>query len=418
MADNYNVSTTQGQANEAGALDQNNPAMTYVDFANQIAKNSATQQLQDQAVQQAKLMTQQKTAAAGMGVNPELQNFLPVDEAVAELKAAGVDEDTINDFVNSLNGQTVVNRASIDTIIRKKMLSTKMSVAGKNFKTSDDITIPTGMQAADLGLVADPTKPGIGHVPSDGEYQISVDPNSGQPMAYIALGETPPAPGAGKDEAADEKSWQKLDAETNKFIRSSRGNTITQAVQRANRALNELGEGQPLTAQVLSFIQKDLSGIFQGGMPPVSGMDAEDFTTALQKVNQFIGKYTGIQGYLHTDLGNQREYLIGILSRLRDSTVNMLKASISSEASGYQKAIDDDPQRWQQFVDDKMNAVISGLSQNAQTTLEAYKASPAGNLPPAMTPAGTTPATPAPSAGGAPNVDALAAALGLKKKVQ
>lgn len=398
MADNYNISTTQGEANEAGGLDSNNPSMTYVDFANQIAKNSANQTEQQQAIDNAALMLQQKKDAAAKGVNPETNGYLSVDEAVGELKAAGVDDDTIQSFVESLNGQQMVNRASIDTIIRKKMLSTKLSVAGKSFKTTDDITVPAGMKAEDIGLIADPTKPGIGHVPNNGEYQVSVDPESGQPMSYIALGETPPPSGTGKGGDADAKSWQKLDAEINKFIRSSRGNTLSQAVQRANRALNELGEGQPLTSQVLSFIQKDLSGIFQGGMPPISGMDSEDFTTMLQRVNQFIGKYTGVQGYLHSDLGNQRDYLVGILSRLRDSTVAMLKAAIASEASGYKEIIDKSPDQWQQMIADKLNAVTTGLSDNAQTTLTAHSQGASGNLPPAMLPSGT--AVPAPAAAG------------------
>lgn len=394
MADNYNITTTQGQANEAEGLDQNNPAMTYVDFANQIAKNSSTQAQQNEAVKQAQLLTQQKQAASAAGVNPETNGYLPVDEAVAELKAAGVDDDTIQAFMQSLGNQQMVNRASIDTIIRKKLLSSKLSVAGKSFKATDDISIPAGMKAEDMGLVPDPAKSGIGHVPSNGEYQVSVDPDSGQPMAYISLGETPPVTGVNKEDQANEKSWQKLDAEINKFIRSSRGNTLSQAVQRANRALNELGEGQPLTSQVLSFIQKDLSGIFQGGMPPVSGMGSEDFTTVLQTLNQFIGKYTGVQGYLHGDLGNQRDYLVGILGRLRDSTVDMLKAAIASEASGYAAIIDSDPSRWQTMIDDKLNAVTTGLSKNAQTTLTAHNQGASGNNSPAMLPTGA----PAPTA--------------------
>lgn len=394
MADNFNINTTQEQANEAAGLDQNNPAMTYVDFGNQIAKNAATHQEQQTLIDAARLALQQKQQAAVMGANPELVNYLPIDEAVGELKAAGIDDDTIGEFIKSLNGQQVVNRASIDTIIRKKMLTTKLSVAGKSFKTSDDITIPAGVKAEDMGLVPDPSKSAIGHVPSNGEYQVSVDPESGQPLAYIALGETPALPGGDKEAAAAEKSWQKLDAEINKFIRSSRGNTLSQAVQRANRALNELGEGQPLTSQVLSFIQKDLSGIFQGGMPPVSGMGSEDFTNVLQTLNQFIGKYTGVQGYLHQDLGNQRDYLVGILSRLRDSTIEMLKAAVSSEASGYATIIDSDPSRWQQMIDDKLNAVTTGLSQNAQTTIATHNQGASGHLPSALSAPNTLPPAP------------------------
>lgn len=426
MADNYNISTTQQQANEAEGLDSNNPAMTYVDFANQMAANSQAQALQAQRVQQAqeltkqqKLSTTQGAAAADLGVNPNLKGYLSVQEAVAQLKAAGVDDDQIQAFVSSLGDQQMVSQAAIDTVIRKKELSVKTTIAGKKFTTDQDILIPSGSNAADMGLVADPAKPGVGHVPADGEYQVAIDPGSGQPISFIPLGESPEDHQGAKDAAATEKAWQKLDTEMNKFIRSSRGNALTQAAQRAVRALNELSEGQPLTPQMLSYIQKDISGIFQGGVPPVAGQDSEDFSNVLQRVNGLIAKYTGVQGYLHHDLGNQREYLLGLLMRLRASTTDMLKQALASEASGYQTIIDAAPDRWQAMIDGKLKAVEAGLSQNTETTMKALNASPAGSNPPALgvTPAApTTPTNASAAQTGQPNIDALASALGLKKK--
>lgn len=417
MSDNYNITTGLGSANEAEGLDPNNPAMTYVDFGNQMVKNAQTQALQAQQVQQAieqskqlKLQSTQKQAADDLGVNPELKDTFTIDQAVAYMKAAGIDNDQIQSFVDSLGDAQTVSKAAIDTIIRKKELSVKTSVVGKKFTMEQNIAIPDGSKAEDLGLIPDAKNPKVGHVPADGEYQVAIDPSSGEPVRFVPLGDSPDENAKAKSkEAADaEKSWQKLDTEMNKFIRSSRGNALTQAAQRAVRAINELGEGQPLTAQTLSFIQKDLSGIFQGGMPPVSGMESEDFTNILQKVNQIIGKYTGVQGYLHHDLGDQRQYLLGLLMRLRDSTTDMFKSALSSEASGYQTVIDSDPPRWQTMIDGKLQAVQAGLSKNAQTTLDAMSQAPAGNNPPAMTP--TPGGAPAPAAApAAPGADPLAA---------
>lgn len=407
MADNFNINTTQDQANEAGGLERDNPSMTYVDFANQMATNSQNQARQAQLVQQAieqtkqqQLATTQGQQAADLGVNPNLKEVVTVDQAVALLKAAGIDDDQIQAFVDAMGDNQTISKAAVDTVIRKKELSVKSSVAGKNFKTTMDIQIPEGMEAKDMGLVADPNTPGVGHVPANGEYQVSIDPSSGEPVHFVPLGDTPSDKPNNKEAETTEKSWQKLDTEMNRFIRSSRGNSLTQAAQRAVRAINELGEGQPLTPQMLSYIQKDISGIFQGGVPPVAGQDSEDFTNVLQKVNGLIAKYTGVQGYLHHDLGNQRQYLLGLLMRLRDSTSDMLKQALASEASGYQTIIDGDPTRWQTMIDGKMAAVQAGLSQNASSSLDALKTMPEGNNPPALNP-NAAPGTVTPPVSGA-----------------
>lgn len=424
MADNFNINTTQAQSEEAGGLDPNNPSMSYVDFANQITKNQQAQAQQAALIQQAQelakqstLATKQKTEADAMGVNPELKDVFTVPQAVAYLKAAGVDDDQIQAFVDALGDAQTVSKSAIDTVIRKKELAVKTSTVGKKFTTEQAISIPEGMSAEDLGLTPDAKDPKIGHVPADGEYQVAIDPASGNPVRFVPLGDSPDETAKANAKAASdaEKQWQKLDTEMNKFIKSTRGNALTSAAQRSVRALNELGEGQALTPQVLSYIQKDISGIFQGGVPPVTGMDAEDFTTVYQKIQGLINKYTGISGALfHNDIGNQREYLLGLLIRLRDSTLDMIKSALASEASGYQQIVSGDPSRWQQMIQSKIDAASAGLSKNAQTTVAAVSQGPQGNLGPAMTPKDTS----AQAAPAAPNIDALASALGLKKKAQ
>lgn len=408
MADNFNINTTQDQANEGAGLERDNPSMTSVDFANQMVKNQQAQAEQAALIQQAqelakqnKLGTKQKTEADAMGVNPEMKDFFTKDEAVAYLKAAGVDDGQIESFISALGSKQIVSRAAVDTIIRKKEASVKV---GQPF-------IASAEDAKNSSIV---TKEGDQLVEGQSYFDTGEKDEDGNAI-YGHGGKEPTDPTAKlalKDQQLEDKMWMDLNKELNKFIRSSRGNALTSAAQRSVRAINELGEGQPLTSQVLSYIQKDISGIFQGGVPPVSGMEAEDFTNIMQKVNQLIGKYTGVQGYLHKDLGNQRQYLLGLLIRLRDSTDGMLKAALASNAEGYRTIIDKHPEQWQKIIEDKMAAVQAGLSTNAQTTLDAMKTDPQGQLKPAMTP---------PAAGatdGGPDIHALAAALGLKKKVQ
>jgi hypothetical protein len=385
MADNYNINTTQEQSFEAGGLDKNNPAMTYVDFATKMAENAMNQKRQEQMIQQAieltkqqKLSTKQGQEAADLGVNPNLKDVFTIPEAVAYLKAADVDEAQINAFVTAIGDQKTVSKAAVDTIIRKKEMAIK---PGTPFIASE----------ADAKNGSMVTKEGDQLVAGQSYYDTGEKDNDGN--AIYAHGGKEPVDQEGKlalkDQQLAQKQWIDLNKELNKFIRSSRGNALTQAAQRAVRALNELGEGQPLTAQMLSFIQKDISGIFQGGVPPISGMESEDFTNALQRINQLIAKYTGVQGYLHHDLGDQRQYLLGLLMRLRDSTNGMLKAGLASNAEGYRTIIDSNPEQWQKLVADKMTAVEAGLSENAKTTMGAMSEDKQGQLGPAMTPKAT-----------------------------
>lgn len=406
MSDNFNINTTQDQSLVAGGLDTNNPAMTYVDFANQITKAEQEQRRQEQMINQAtelakqeKLSTKQKTQADAMGVNPEMKDFFTVDEAVSYLKAASVDDKLIESFVASLNGKQIVSRAAIDTIIRKKEAQAKTGIPfiasaedarNESLVTKEGDNLVAGQSYFDTGEKDEEGNAIYGHggkEPVDQEHKLKL-----------------------KEEEAAEKQWQKLDMEINKFLRSSRGNGLTTAVQRSVRALNELGEGQPLTSPVLSYIQRDISGIFQGGVPTVAGMDQEDFTNTMQKINNIIAKYTGVQGYFHKDLGDQREYLLGLLMRLRDTTMQMLKASVASESTAYEQIIHGEPDRWTRMVDGKTHMVESGLSENAKTTMDAMKDTPQGQLKPALTPKAKEE--------GQPDVHALANALGLKKKAK
>lgn len=416
MADNFNINTTQAQSETAGGIDPN----TGLGIGNSLYSALLKQQSQEQAVQNAQLVNQQQAlanknaaGAAALGINPLTKGFMSKDEAYALIKAQIQRQNLMTPEVqkeidawyaaapDQVEAQDVKDFASK---YQPKSTTTHLGQSA-TFTADQDIQVPNGKSAADIGLqdmhdaagnsVDDATKSDgqmTAHVPEDGQYQVVTD-NEGNIVRVVPGGKTPISPedkaaaqataAASKQANADEKSWQKLDAAINTFIKSARGNALSQAVQRSDRALNELAEGQPLTAQVLSFIQKDISGIFQGGVPPESGMESEDFTNILQKVNQIIGKYTGVQGFLHQDLGDQRQYLLGLLNRLRTSTIDMLKKMISSEAAGYQTIISATPDRWQKMVDDKMAAVEGGLSQNANIAITSTNASPAGNLPPA-----------------------------------
>jgi len=356
MADNFNVSTTQSQANEAGGLDSNNPAMTYVDFAHQIANNAATQTEQQQAIQNAALMLQQKKQLAASGVNltPEATNFLPINEAVGELKAAGVDDDTIQQFVDSLNGQQMVNRASIDTIIRKKMLSSKLSVAGKAFKTTDDILLPPGTNAGDLNLVPDPTRPGIGHVPSNGEYQVSIDPQSGQPTSYIALGETPPEKPNTKGADQLQKRQTDLVKLIAKQLEARRGNWLSQGLYRCSVALQKLNNTPFMTKQDLYQIAQDVASIFTGGVPTEEEIQMSSYHTSL---NSLLDNLTSLTGKVFgLPLQDIRSKLMSIVQPLYQEMIERFTNLMDLYGQGYPDVIQANPDWWDQTKQKALHA--------------------------------------------------------------
>lgn len=381
MADNTPITSVNSELISAG-LNPNNPSQTYVDFANQLAKNSQEQQLQEQAIarakeltSQAQLQTRQGAEAEEAGANPLLVDTMTPEEAKAYLniilkeKGLSIDDASIDEWVKTLPDR--VNRQIVEAFASRFAKETTRSGQPAMFQTTDKIAIPKGSTAEDLGLIEDSEDPSFGHVPEDGMYQVIYD-NQGLIKKFIPGGKEPIDQSAKlslKAGESAEKQWQKLDAAVNQFLKSTRGNQLSTAIIRSNRALNELASSDVLTPQVLSFIQKDLSGIFQGGVPPQAGMEGEDFTTTMQKVNGLISKYTGVQGFLHTDLGNQREYLLGLLSRLRESSVGMMKAMIASEAAGYQGIISADPDRWAKMTADKVTGATAGLSATAENAV-------------------------------------------------
>lgn len=383
MADNFNINTTQAEANEAGGLDQNNPAMTYVDFANQIAKNSQNQQYQQALIDNARLQLQQKQAAAAKGVNPELKDFLSVDEAVAELKAAGVDDDTIQSFVQALGNQQEVSRQSVDTVIRKKQLGEKQ---GQAF-------IATEADAKNPDMLDENGKP----LMAGQSYTAQIDQTSGE-VTYVRSGGESLIAGANKAGAKqddlDRKELQKLGQDLNKISQPSRGNWVSQNIGRAGRALSEIHKHPDLPAQTLAFINEEIGGIFMGGVPPQSSLEASSVENAKQAINARLNYITGNpQIFAHQDLRNaQAQYLIDLLTTLQNSTVDLANSMIDARVAAYPDLKADRPQDVENLVQENRKILNAGISQGAQSDMKVSEAKggPAGGAatpPPANRPA-------------------------------
>lgn len=143
----FNINTTQDQSLIAGGLNPNDPSENFGDM---IAKNQMKQaeqrQLVMQAVErskQAKLSTKQKTEADAAGVNPELSEYLPKEQAIAFIKQAwevGDDDPKVAELHRVLPNQ--VNRYTVQTIMRKRDMSLGKSI-GEPFKATEGQVYPS-----------------------------------------------------------------------------------------------------------------------------------------------------------------------------------------------------------------------------------------------------------------------------------
>lgn len=374
MSDNYNIQTGLNLSNEAEGLDQNNPAMTYVDFGNQVVKNSQEQARQAQLVQQAieqtkqqQLGTKQKTQADALGVNPELKDVFSVDEAVSYLKAAGVDNEQIQAFVDSLGERQTVSKAAIDTIIRKKEASVKVGVP---FIASDT-------DATNASMV---TKEGDQLMSGESYYDTGETDSDGNAV-YGHGGKEPvdPLVKAGqKQNSIDDKALADLGRELSKVTNPSRGNFISQNIGRSFRALNEIHNNPDLPKQTLSYIQAEVGGIFMGGVPPESALQAADVTNLKQQINGTINKYTGIMQMFKTnDTTNQATYLTSLLTSLYQSTVDMATSMMEAKVKAYPGLVERRPDDVKTLLAEHEKTLSSGLTEGAKTDIKAVQDSDA-----------------------------------------
>jgi hypothetical protein len=382
MADNFNLSLNgPSSADEAAAgLESNNPAMTYVDFANQIVKNSQTQQYQQQLIDQAKLAQSQRQAASDKGVNPNLKDYLSVDEAVAELKAAGVDDGTIQSFVQALGNQQEVSRQSVDTVIRKKQLGEKQ---GQAFIATDEDAKNPDMQDEN-------GKP----LTAGQSYAAQIDQTSGDVMYVRSGGEgliAGQSKAGSKQGDLDRKDLQKLGQDLNKISQPSRGNWVSQNIGRAGRALSEIHKHPDLPAQTLAFINEEIGGIFMGGVPPQSSLEASSVENAKQAINARLNYITGNpQIFQHQDLRNsQAQYLIDLLTTLHNSTVDLANSMIDARVAAYPDLKNDRPEDVQNLVDENRKILNAGISTGAQADMTASAGKGQG-----IPTAGAAPSTP------------------------
>ncbi len=143
-----------------------------------------------------------------------------------------------------------------------------------------------------------------------------------------------------------------------------------------------------------------------GGVPPESALQAADVTNLKQQINATINKYTGIVQYFKSsDTTNQATYLTSLLTSLYQSTVDMAKSMMEAKVKAYPGLVDRIPDKVKELLASHEAILTNGLTEGAKQDVTKAEA--------ANTPKSAV--TPVPSGGS--DIHAIAAALGLKKKV-
>jgi hypothetical protein len=410
MADNFNVNTTQQQANEAEGLEQNNPAMTYVDFANQIVNNSQNQAAQAEAVKQAQLTTQQRKAGAAAGVNPVLKGYMSKDEALALMQAELSRQKLLSDDVKAQLQQwydaapDMVEQQDVKDFISRYQPKTPKN--GAPF-------VATSADAGDQDKTDETGKPLV-----EGQmYAVNTDADGN--VTYERGGQEKPSP-EDKQSAKDASTLQKRKTDLIKLIakqlEARRGNWLSQGLYRCSVALQKLAGTPNMTKQDLYQIAQDVTTIFTGGVPTEDEILKSSYGTKLNDILGTIGSLTG--RVFGLPLADIRAKLISIVQPLYDEMINRFTNLIDVYGQGYLDVIESDPQWWDDTKQKAIHAAEHNQSTGAAVAGTGNLLPVGSGIPPATSPAAApaaAPTTPAPT-GGAPNIDALANALGLKKK--
>lgn len=399
MADNFNVNTTQDQSLIAGGLNPDNPAMTYVDFANQIVRNAQEQKRQEELVQQAmeatkqsKLSTKQKTEADVAGINPEMSDVVSKQEAVALLKANGMKEDVIQKLLEDLGDKEYVSRQVLQAIILKRggasgALALVGSKEGQPIQGEDGKWYKTWQKRSpDLGLIMTDrvNENGVPVFKSEhpDEYELAKPQLSIQDPKLAAQTKVAGAKetlATARVEQNKVNNWRDLEkridpltmAGTNAMAAAGKAN------QRADRAFGVLANPD-VTWQQMKAVVTDAAGIFQGGVPPILSLEEQDVRNWQQKVAKFVEFVTGSQAEGLVPM-KYRQQMYDLINEIKEIDNEIIEKQQNIVEIGGEDVIKKDPKRWERLKESVLNTGHSQMQDKAKTLLfsESKEGAPA-----------------------------------------
>lgn len=376
MADNTPITSLNSELISAG-LNPNNPTMTAVDFADQMAKARQDQEAQEQAIARAKeltvqagIQTQNEQEAQAQGINPATADYLTPEQAVATLhlildeKGVPADKDKIQAFVDSLNGKPVNRQIVEEFANRLSGEKTRANQAAK-FTTEMDLPVPKGKSAADVSLVGMQDHDGnsvddktvsdgtfIAHVPTNGMYQVVYN-NQGQVENYLPGGKEP-VDSSLKLSEKDSQFWtnqwkSRIANKINPYLASGRTQVgvAIQTVARCARALMTLNH-PPVTKQDAMNVILEIGFAYKGGSPDQAAILETKYDTLYGDIlNWTQSKIGKAMDALPEDIKN---HLIDRIKDLEDQGRKVVTDSVSAAQALNQDVIDHFPDQWSRFV--------------------------------------------------------------------
>ncbi len=364
--DNTPITSVNSELISAG-LNPNNPTDTYVDFAEQMAKNRQEQDAQEQAI----ALARERVKQAQFQTGTEAPESMTPEEAaaylkiVAQAKGLDIDQPSIDAWVQTLPPR--VNRQVVESFANRFARESTRTGQPAEFGTNDKIAIPAGSTAADLGLVADKTDPMVGHVPEDGMYQVVYD-NQGNIKKFIPGGKEAPDTSAkakqhGEDE--DRKDWKALGVQLTKAFTTRSGGlgSISTAIFRATRAINTLNNYKDnLTAQDLENIAQDIGAIFQGGAATVESAKGNNYSTLFTDFQNTFRKYTGwLIPTNQTVIKDTTDKMMQVLVDLRESAIENIDKYAEFQSDIFNKLVAANPEQWAKVKKHYIDLASSGL---------------------------------------------------------
>jgi len=388
MASNFNLRSDSRDALMGAGLDPNDPTNTYINLGNTIAQNMQRQQTHEQQVaeaveriKQAKLSSTQKQEAADLGVNPELKDYLTIDEAVALLKANGLKQDKIDEFVSSLGDKQVVSRQAIQAVILKRGGAGSLSLVGAKegqpmqdeesgkwvrtwTKRTPDLGILMTDRVSPVGVAVfqaeDPEGYAAGHV---------IESIQGPKLA------TQQTTAGAKKTMAEQKvaqnkiqNWLTLEKRVNP--NSAAGQNALglsgKANQRADRAFGLLAIPET-TWEDMHAIVTDTAGILTGGVPQMPTIEDQNIGKSIaERWSKLLSFVTGHRTEGTVPL-KYRQQLFDRIKEIKNVDNEIIDKQLGIVEVAAEDVIKQDQQRWERLK----NAVIATTESMEQDAAKA-----------------------------------------------
>lgn len=197
---------------------------------------------------------------------------------------------------------------------------------------------------------------------------MPVEPPNAGSKGISVIPRPPVSSGSGVG-SKEEDGWTKLGDHVNSLRQSSRSALGAAAIanQRADRALAVLNNPQA-TSQDLTVVLTDLGGIFQGGSPHESSLNAQEYNTLKTKVNTLLTYVTS-----NPQAANQPEVqakLKEIVADVKNVDNKIVGDNLGVAAVQFEKLIQSDPGRWQRMTE-AVNKTTTAPSEQLQPIVQA-----------------------------------------------